>query len=385
MDTGVKISGAVHGALILWIILGGTFFRADKSAELQVSEVSIMSDAEFAALVSDAPEASVAVPDQAAPEIEDDTAGLPEPETAPETSPADTPDAPQTPEASPDTEAVRERPETEAEVEPPAPPAPPEPDELAVLAPEEAAPKPADRVAPVPTPEPDPDMPRAERQTEAATPEESAESPAEPEEAVAPEAAAREIVTEAEAKPDAAPQVSARPRARPERRPTPEPEPAQVPEPQAEPAEPEAEPEPAPSEEDAIAAAIAADIGEEPAPQGGAREPATRRGPPLTSGEREGLRLAVQECWNVGALSSDALRVTVTVGVELNRDGTPRTESIRQISATGGDGAAAKQAYEAARRAIIRCGARGFDLPAEKYDTWRDVEMTFNPERMRIR
>jgi hypothetical protein len=42
-------------------------------------------------------------------------------------------------------------------------------------------------------------------------------------------------------------------------------------------------------------------------------------------------------------------------------------------------------AFDAARRAIIRCGAKGFDLPAEKYAQWREVEMTFNPESMRIR
>ncbi|MEM9438259.1 MAG: energy transducer TonB, partial [Pseudomonadota bacterium] len=39
----------------------------------------------------------------------------------------------------------------------------------------------------------------------------------------------------------------------------------------------------------------------------------------------------------------------------------------------------------AARRAIIRCGATGFDLPREKYDQWRQIEMTFNPEEMRTR
>ncbi|MDZ4134880.1 MAG: energy transducer TonB, partial [Paracoccaceae bacterium] len=45
----------------------------------------------------------------------------------------------------------------------------------------------------------------------------------------------------------------------------------------------------------------------------------------------------------------------------------------------------ARQAYEAARRAIIRCGATGFKLPAEKYDQWRNIEMVFNPEKMRIK
>ena len=47
--------------------------------------------------------------------------------------------------------------------------------------------------------------------------------------------------------------------------------------------------------------------------------------------------------------------------------------------------AAAQQAFEAARRAIIRCGVSGFDLPAEKYDQWQEIEMTFNPEQMRIK
>ena len=105
----------------------------------------------------------------------------------------------------------------------------------------------------------------------------------------------------------------------------------------------------------------------------------------MTSGERDALRVAVQQCWNVGALSSEALRVTVTVGVDMNRDGSPDIASIRQVSAEGGSDAAIRQAFEAARRAIIRCGARGFPLPVEKYDQWRDIEMVFNPERMRIR
>jgi len=45
----------------------------------------------------------------------------------------------------------------------------------------------------------------------------------------------------------------------------------------------------------------------------------------------------------------------------------------------------ANQAFGAARRAILRCGARGFQLPSDKYAQWRNIEMTFNPERMRNR
>jgi hypothetical protein len=55
------------------------------------------------------------------------------------------------------------------------------------------------------------------------------------------------------------------------------------------------------------------------------------------------------------------------------------------LSSSGGSAEAAKQAFEAARRAIIRCGATGFALPADKYGQWQEIEMTFNPERMRVK
>ena len=54
------------------------------------------------------------------------------------------------------------------------------------------------------------------------------------------------------------------------------------------------------------------------------------------------------------------------------------------LKATGRGRITARQ-IEAARRAIIRCGADGYKLPPEKYDQWRDIEMTFNPEKMRIK
>jgi len=34
---------------------------------------------------------------------------------------------------------------------------------------------------------------------------------------------------------------------------------------------------------------------------------------------------------------------------------------------------------------VIRCGASGYDLPEESYDHWRVIEITFNPEEMRLR
>ncbi|MCH2164224.1 MAG: cell envelope integrity protein TolA, partial [Marinovum sp.] len=113
-----------------------------------------------------------------------------------------------------------------------------------------------------------------------------------------------------------------------------------------------------------------------------ASEPAPL-GPPLTSGEREGLIVAVQDCWvvDVGSQSAD---VIVTVGVEMNRDGTV-SGGVRLISAIGGDARAQEVAFQAARRAVLRCQRGGYDLPDEKYEQWKEIEITFNPESMRVR
>lgn len=81
---------------------------------------------------------------------------------------------------------------------------------------------------------------------------------------------------------------------------------------------------------------------------------------------------------------SDAARATVTVAFALDREG--RVEGdVRLLDATGGSQAAQDTAFGAARRAVLRCQREGYDLPPEKYDQWRAVELTFNPEGMRIR
>jgi len=67
--------------------------------------------------------------------------------------------------------------------------------------------------------------------------------------------------------------------------------------------------------------------------------------------------------------------------MDMGRDGTP--SNLRMVSHEGGGAASAGQAYETARRAILRC--QPYALPPEKYPQWRQIEMTFNPEEMRRR
>ena len=359
MTAGTYISGSAHLILILWVVLGGVLFRAHAPEVFETADVSLLSAEEFAALQPNraAPDAAQNVTEPKAPATED-TPDTPAATDAPD-DPAPRPEIadPADPDASP------ERPDLStprAEVDDVAPDTPlaPDTETLTALLPptiDPGRPRDLPRVAPVAAPEAPPE---ADTAPDFVAPIEASPDPApdpvpvDETQATAPEAATTEIVTEAEEDGTSAPLVAVRPRRAPTR---------QAVKPDA-------------PTEDPVA------VAEEKTPS-----PTEPVGPPLSRGEKDVLRVAVQACWNVGSLSSEALRTTVVVHVNMNRNGKPDAGSIRMLSSEGGSGATVKQAYEAARRAIIRCGVRGYVLPAEKYAHWQEIEMTFNPERMRIK
>lgn len=115
------------------------------------------------------------------------------------------------------------------------------------------------------------------------------------------------------------------------------------------------------------------------------REREERARMPMTSNERDALRSSIQQCWNVGSLSSEALRVTITVSFSISRQGWPETDTIRLLDSSSDDEEATIQAFNSARQAITRCGAAGLDLPLEKYEQWKDTELSFYAGSMRIR
>jgi hypothetical protein len=370
MRRALYASGGIHFAILLWAVIGGPLFTDTEEEDFEVTGVTLISPQEFDAMFATARPAP--------PVVEQPVAPMPAPEPAPEpalpTAEATAPEiappeaAPEPPQDSqPDVTALMPPPETVVQDELAALPAPPAQDPTAAPS-ETPAPSEAPRVAPLPTPAPPPDVDTA---PEVVTRPEPSETPAPLPETppTAPEESTTEIVTEAETPAASlAPVTSFRPPARPIRTtaeaPTPDPAP-QV--------------EPRDATADAIAAAVAAAVSETPP------APAAPSGPPLSAGQRDGLRLAIQSCWNVGSLSSEALRTTVTLSVNLGRDGRPDSGSIRMTDYEGGGETAARQAFEAARRAVIRCGTSGYDLPEESYDHWRELELVFNPEEMRLR
>ena len=356
---GCYISIAAHLALLLVVLFGGLFAR-DRIPEVTVADVAIISEAEYAALTpaGPSPEIEVETP-SIAPPPEDVIPDAPEAEAPPQRSEPEAVETLDAPPVEPELTIPAPAPEAVVEDEAPSVPLPPTDIDGTALERDQVA-EPAPRVAPIPQVAPPPLAEVAPTIVEETSPDPEAEPETQPEEdpSAAPEAASDRIVTEAEEQQNFAPASSMRPRSRP-------PRPVEV-------AEPD---EPTSPADDAVRAAL-----DESETSAAAPAPS---GPPLTGGERDALRVAVGQCWVVdpGARSAG---VVVTVGFSLDRSGRVQGD-VRQVSAVGGDSATQRAAFDAARRAVLRCGARGFPLPAEKYEQWRDIEMTFNPEGMQFR
>lgn len=367
---GTYVSGAAHVGLIGWLILGWGFQA--EPLPFEIAEVSVVTGEEYARLVA---------------------ATTPQPETAEPTAPpvpdVETPPEPAVPEdeatpvleapapvAAPDEDTAL--PEVQQSAQPPdtsdalpdLPPVPETPPQGAPDLPPSETPqeRQADRVAPTPVAPPPDDVAIADIDTQSADPVASDEA-VEVEEQVdetAQEETATAIVPE-DLAPSGAVETSVRPSARPNR-----PAPA--------PTTP-SETETASSDnvvEEAVDDAVAAAL------ESATAAPDVPQGPPMTGSEREGFRVAVNRCWNVDP-GSVAARVTVEVGFSLDQTGRVQGD-VRQISATGGDQNAVNVAFQAARRAILRCqNPNGYQLPPEKYGQWKDVVITFDPSGMRLR
>ena len=362
---GNIVSGVGHAGFIGYVLFGGVFTSAPEPIEFR--EAAMVSGEEFAALVEAARQPVVEAPEPvpAAPEVTEDAPEIdaavhePEPVARPSeeaAEPADEPVEEVFPQVS---EAAPELPEPPAEVNVQnAPPA---------IRPVE---RPADVVAPDPAPQPEPEVVQEPEPQEAVVAEEAGETVTPPQEEVATPEASDRIVTEADDAPAAAPTASMRPLAR-RTSAQPETQTVETPAPAA----------PSPTEETAVDdAAVQAAL--EAALSSAANDVPT--GPPVSSGEKDALRLAVQGCWSVDPGARWA-RTTVTVAMNMTQDGKVVASSLRMIASEGGDASTANAAFGAARRAILLCQKDGYPLPPEKYGQWREIEMTFNPERMRIR
>ena len=374
MSTGSYISLTLHTGLVGWLLFGGDF--DPKPLEVPVTEVSVVSAEMFDILVNNTPPSIDTSLEKATtqPDIEQSEPPIdPVMDIAPEkTTQGLSPNVQNDilPESVPDKPVRME----EVVIIPPVDLAEPDVEHPKLLETSLAPkPRPALRVAPVAVAPPAPDIDIGVITIDAAAPQAVLAEVAQEQTAKAPEATSPEIVTEAENPSEAikisklAPPRSVRPQKRPLPRPlveTPEEQTTSV----AAPIDPLAV---------ALAEALSgADV--VPEAEGNVTEA-------LAPQVIRGMQLAISPCWNLGASSSAALFTTVVVGMELSIEGKPLANSIYLVGYEGGDSESAQRAFESAQRAIKECGAQGFELPADQYSAWQNVEITFNPEKMRVR
>jgi hypothetical protein len=72
-------------------------------------------------------------------------------------------------------------------------------------------------------------------------------------------------------------------------------------------------------------------------------------------GRVEPLGREISFCWDLDALSSEAAGATTIVEFQVDASGGLVSDSVALISSTAPDAASIEQAFQSARRAIIRC------------------------------
>ncbi len=93
---------------------------------------------------------------------------------------------------------------------------------------------------------------------------------------------------------------------------------------------------------------------------------------------------AIARKWNLGASSTDAMSSTVVIRVSFSQDGTP--VDFQLIESDGPSQSGIDRLYETARRAVNRAYQDGgLPLPADKFETWRVLDLVFDANGMRAR
>ena len=378
MDIGVKISGAAHAILIGIAIFGAPIFSSDEENPIQISEVSLISLEEFELLTKD----NVPV-FQSEPELE-----VQEPEPEPEVQEPELEPEVQEPEPEPEVQEPEpevQEPEPEPEVQEPEPEvqeiinesdsdliAPiADEDNLGELTPEfneNAAPKAAEIISDVSNeaPEEPADIGALEDTSfEKVNGADEEKLEIELNENTPAEESTIQIVTEAEEqKSDLVPSRTSKPKSRPRNLKTtkeittkPKLKPKEVVE----------------AEKDTTAESILESLKEKKEP-----EPFLNLTPAQKESVGNIIRNKMRLCWNPPVGVENGLTNVMILGLKFDIDG-KLVES--PVNLTPNSGVGSLQAFEAARRAVIRCSPYN-ELDPEIYDGWKELNLKFNPKNM---
>ena len=98
----------------------------------------------------------------------------------------------------------------------------------------------------------------------------------------------------------------------------------------------------------------------------------------LSQSEIDALRARLRECWNPPVGAADIAKVFVVFRVLFKRDGSIQHEPVLVQGTASQFGPALA---ESAKRALLQCQPYRM-LKPEHYDTWKDMEITFDPRDM---
>ena len=133
-------------------------------------------------------------------------------------------------------------------------------------------------------------------------------------------------------------------------------------------------------------AATGADSGGRRSPQLASRGQAGRLGKAgggaqLTGDLEAALRSQIKECWLEPANMSNAASLLVVVSMDIGIDGRLQRDPILvSPSSRAGANPALVVAIDNAMRAVRDCAP--YNLPPDRYDSWRQVRFNFDPRRM---
>ena len=378
MDLGVKISGTAHAILIGIAIFGAPIFSADEENPIQISEVSLISLQEFELLTKEntpifqtEPEPEMQEP-KPVPEVKEPEAELQEPEPEPEVQEPEP--EPEVQEPEPEVKEPEPEPEvqeiiSDSETDPVAPIT--DQDNLGELTPEfneNAAPKAAEIISDISNeaPEEPADMNSIQDTSfENVSGADEDKSEIEVTENTPAEETTTQIVTEAEEQEsDLVPSRTSKPKNRPknlkivkEIKTKPKLKPKEVVE----------------AKKDATAESILESLKEKNEP-----EPFLDLTPAQKESVGNIIRNKMRLCWNPPVGVENGLTNVMILGLKFDIDG-KLVES--PVNLTPDSGVGSLQAFEAARRAVIRCSPYN-ELDPEIYEGWKELNLKFNPKNM---
>ncbi|GHT88440.1 hypothetical protein FACS1894113_0870 [Alphaproteobacteria bacterium] len=101
----------------------------------------------------------------------------------------------------------------------------------------------------------------------------------------------------------------------------------------------------------------------------------------MTATQIDLLRQAIKKCWHFPAGLRNAEDLVVDIKMELDKDGRVKKAEIMNASKMNSD-PDFKIAAENAYRAVLDPKCNPLPLPKDKYEEWKELELSFNPKDM---